>query len=147
MISPFETPQEFLEVEGPLYTFANSPIWIGVFLVLSTIIFLWFIVASYQTKGDESNSSNQTMMSLLLITSLLSVAESFYPSSVNMRYESNRRPSAEMVKAKRGWQLPAVLGMTAIAGTSRRRRKRSKSYLALPSLKRSRRMKKTRRHY
>ena len=56
MSSPFKTSQEFLEVKGPLYTFANNPVWIGVFLILSVLIFLWFIYASYQTKRDETNT-------------------------------------------------------------------------------------------
>ena len=129
MSSPFKTSQEFLEVKGPLYTFANSPVWIGVFLILSVLIFLWFIYASYQTKRDETNTPtpNPTVISLLLITSVLSLAESIYLNTSKIKEQNARNPVVRVTKAH-GWQLPALLGITV--GTTRRRyrpkRRRSK---------------------
>ena len=80
MSSPFKTPQEFLEVKGPLYTFANSPVWLSVFLIFSVIIFLWFIYASYKIKGSSDVNSDVTTMSILILTGLISMAQSIYVS-------------------------------------------------------------------
>ena len=80
MSSPFKTPQEFLEVKGPLYTFTNSPVWLTIFLVLSVIIFLWFILASYKIKSSSNVNSDLTAMSIFILTGLVSVAQSIYVS-------------------------------------------------------------------
>lgn len=80
MSSPFKTPQEFLEVKGPLYTFANSSVWLTLFLVLSVIIFLWFIYASYNIKSSSNSNSDPAMMSVLILTGFLSLAQSAYIS-------------------------------------------------------------------
>ena len=80
MSSPFKTPQEFLEVKGPLYTFANSPVWLTIFLILSVIIFLWFIYASYKIKSSSDVNSDIATMSILILTGLISVAQSIYVS-------------------------------------------------------------------
>ena len=124
MSSPFKTSQEFLEVKGPLYTFANSPVWIGVFLILSVLIFLWFIYASYQTKRDETNTPtpNPTVLSLLLITSVLSLAESVYLNTSKIKDQTARTPVVRVTKAH-GW-LPALLGITVGATRRRSRPKR-----------------------
>ena len=80
MSSPFKTPQEFLEVKGPLYTFANSSIWLTIFLILSVIIFLWFIYASYKVKSSSNSDSDVAMMSVVILTGFLSLAQSIYVS-------------------------------------------------------------------
>ena len=79
MSSPFKTSQEFLEVKGPLYTFANSSVWLTLFLVFSVVIFLWFIYASYTIKNSsDSKNPDPAMMSILLITGFISLAQSAY---------------------------------------------------------------------
>ncbi len=80
MSSPFKTPQEFLEVKGPMYTFAKSPFWLTLFLVFTVIIFLWFIYASYKIKSSESSKSDPAVMSVLLLTGFISLAQSAYVS-------------------------------------------------------------------
>ena len=138
MSSPFTTPQEFLEVEGPLYTFANSPIWIAVFLVLSVLILLWFIVASYGTKSDEGRGPNPTVMSILVITSVVSLAESIYTASVNrVREEAKRTPTTRIYSSSRTKRTPAIqralqlpatlLGVSVVAGAVRRRKRSRRS--------------------
>lgn len=123
MSSPFKTSQEFLEVKGPLYTFANSPVWLAVFLILSVLIFLWFIYASYQTKRDETNTPtpNPTVISLLIITSVLSLAESIYLNTSKVN-QTAQNPVTRVTKAQ-GW-LPALLGITVGATQRRYRPKR-----------------------
>ena len=80
MSSPFKTPQEFLEVKGPLYTFANSSFWLTLFLVFTVIIFLWFIFASYKIKASEPSKSDPAVMSVLILTGFISLAQSAYIS-------------------------------------------------------------------
>ena len=80
MSSPFKTSQEFLEVKGPLYTFANSPVWLTIFLILSVIIFLWFVYASYRIKSSSNNNPDVTTISVFIVTGLISVAQSIYIS-------------------------------------------------------------------
>ena len=127
MSSPFKTSQEFLEVKGPLYTFANSPVWLAVFLILSVLIFLWFIYASYQTKRDETNTPtpNPTVISLLIITSVLSLAESIYLNTSKVN-QTARNPVTRVTKAQSAW-LPALLGMSVTGATRRHRSKRRRS--------------------
>lgn len=84
MSSPFKTSQEFLEVKGPLYTFANSPVWLTIFLIFSVIIFLWFIYASYKIKSDEPSASDPAVMSVLILTSFISLAQSAYISGTTV---------------------------------------------------------------
>ncbi len=83
MSSPFKTPQEFLEVKGPMYTFANSPFWLMLFLVFTVLIFLWFIYASYKIKSSESSKSDSAVMSILLLTGFISLAQSAYISGTS----------------------------------------------------------------
>ena len=80
MSSPFKTSQEFLEVKGPLYTFANSPVWLTIFLILSVVIFLWFIYASYKIKSSSDVNSDIAAMSIIILTGTISVAQSIYVS-------------------------------------------------------------------
>ena len=80
MSSPFKTSQEFLEVKGPLYTFANSPVWLTLFLVFTVLIFLWFIYASYKIKTSSNVNSDIATMSVLILTGFVSVAQSIYVS-------------------------------------------------------------------
>lgn len=113
MSSPFETPQEFLEVKGPLYTFANSPVWLTVFLILSVIVFLWFIYASYQIKGgSDSKNSDIATMSILILTGFISLAQSVYVSGSTV-IEAYRQKSS--VSASRKTRIPPKLARTNTA--------------------------------
>lgn len=109
MSSPFETPQEFLEVKGPLYTFADSPTWLTFFLVLSVIIFLWFIYASYQIKGSSnSNKSDPTVMGVLILTGFMSLAQSAYISgkSAVEAYLQQKSQRAYLSQHRKARSLP-----------------------------------------
>ena len=104
MSSPFKTPQEFLEVKGPLYTFANSPVWLTIFLILSVIIFLWFIYASYKIKSSSDVNSDIATMSILILTGLISVAQSIYVSgttAVEAYMRKSNTTSTSMLKNAR----------------------------------------------
>jgi hypothetical protein len=103
MSSPFKTSKEFLEVKGPLYTFANNSVWLTFFLVLSVGILLWFIYASYQTnKSSKSSDSTARVMSVLLLTGFLSLAQSVYVSrtiTIEALWQKNKLKTAWQKKA------------------------------------------------
>lgn len=103
MSSPFKTPQEFLEVKGPLYTFANSPVWLTIFLVLSVVIFLWFIYASYKIKSSSDVNSDIAAMNIFILTGLISVAQSIYVSGTTAveAYLQNNKSNISMSKNPR----------------------------------------------
>lgn len=113
MSSPFETPQEFLKVKGPLYTFANSPVWLTLFLILSVMVFLWFIYASYQIKsGSNSKNSDIATMSILILTGFVSLAQSVYISGSTV-IEAYRQKSS--VFASRKTRIPPKVARTNTA--------------------------------
>ena len=106
MSSPFKTPQEFLEVKGPLYTFANSPVWLTIFLILSVIIFLWFIYASYKIKSSSNVNSDIATMSVLILTGLISVAQSIYASGTTA-VEAYLQKNKSTVSMSRNFSTPS----------------------------------------
>jgi hypothetical protein len=70
MSSPFSSAKEFMEAKGPIYTFANNPTAIGVFLVLSLAIALYFFYASFAMYHKEKSKTNPVVMSVLLMAGL-----------------------------------------------------------------------------
>ncbi|MGF1589862.1 MAG: hypothetical protein ACFCU7_11575 [Pleurocapsa sp.] len=106
MSSPFKTSQEFLEVKGPLFTFANNYFWLTLFLVFSVIIFLWFIYASYTMKSGSEANSEIAMMSILLLTGFLSLAQSAYLSTTTMieAYLQNKSQVSMERKTHNPWK-------------------------------------------
>lgn len=123
MSSPFKTPQEFLAAKGPIYSFSSSPVIIGLFILISAAISLWFIYASYTIKTTKSEEKNTAVLSILLAISALSLADVLYKPDVE---KTKATPTQKAVVAervsnvKRGqrWQVPtALLGMTLTGGT------------------------------
>lgn len=50
MSSPFKTFEEFSAAKAEIYSYAHVPWVTPLLLVLSVLILLWFIIASYQIK-------------------------------------------------------------------------------------------------
>jgi hypothetical protein len=60
MSSPFSTFKEFSEAKGAIYTFANSPIVSSIFLMLSLMITVYFVYASFHLNlRDESTKKRK----------------------------------------------------------------------------------------
>lgn len=133
MSSPFKTSKEFLEADGPIYSFGGSPVIISFFLVISGIILLWFIYASYTMKTGKPKANNPVVLSLLIVTSAFSLAESIYTSHhQKTKHKSLKKPVvAETISSKpaQGWQVPIATAGLMIASRSivqRRSYKRSR---------------------
>jgi cation transport ATPase len=123
MSSPFSNPKEFLEAEGPIYTFGNNPSIITFLLIVSSILFLWFIYASYKIKSGKPPAKNPVALSLLIAASALSLAGTAY-NSVDKIHQPARRESRVISSKKQQWQLPMTLiGMVASGSLLQRRTK------------------------
>jgi cation transport ATPase len=132
MSSPFKTSQEFLSAKGPIYSFGGSPVIIGLFLVISVAISLWFIYASYTMKNDRLDGKNSAVLSILLALSAFSIADVVYKPQFEKTHRTvtQKEVAPERVSSSKqgqGWQVPAaLLGMT-VAGGTLQRRSRNKS--------------------
>lgn len=139
MTSPFKTFKEFSEAKGAIYTFTNNPAIVGILIVLSALIFLYFIYASFSIKKGESSAKSPTVLSLLIATSAFSLAQSVYTSQVEKMNNTSLKKegvTAERVTRSRrqGWQVPmATVGMTVASGSIIQRRSRNKSRLGFQS--------------
>ncbi|MBW4552076.1 MAG: hypothetical protein KME35_13355 [Aphanocapsa sp. GSE-SYN-MK-11-07L] len=74
--SPFSTYKEFLEAKGPIYTFANNPTMIGFFIVLTVLILLYFIYATFAPRSQSKNSQHPVALGVLLMVGLSSALAS-----------------------------------------------------------------------
>lgn len=133
MSSPFSNSKEFLEAEGPIYTFGNNSTIVTFFLIVSAILFLWFIYASYTIKSGKPAPKNPVILSFLIAATSVSLASSvYYNSTVDKIYQPSRTKEikSRVIGSKQLWQLPMTLiGMVASSSilqrrTQNRRRKR-----------------------
>jgi len=124
MSSPFSNPKEFLEAEGPIYTFGNNSTIITFFLIVSAVLFLWFIYASYTIKSGKPAPKNPVVLSLLIAASTVSFAGSVYNSTVDKIHQPSqtRETGARVVSSNRAqWRLPMIVGMVASGSLLQRR--------------------------
>jgi hypothetical protein len=70
MSSPFSNTKEFFEAKGPIYTFANNPTAIALFLALSFAITVYFFYASFAMYRKGSKANDAVLMSVLMIAGL-----------------------------------------------------------------------------
>jgi len=136
--SPFKTGEEFAgALDGPtggaIYTFADRPALIGIMVVLSALIFLYFIYASFNVKAGESTAKSPEVLGVLLLVGAASAMMSLYETvkGPNPRRASARQEMAQTRSENSPGAVPALLGMTSLAGLSsrRKRRQRPRKYL------------------
>lgn len=119
MSSPFSTFEEFSAAEGPIYTFANSPGVITFLILLSAVISLYFLYASFGMKNEFAKPTDETGAIALLIATGVSALLSLVPGySPSQRLEaSNSRPTVARVLAGQRSALPGVfMGLTSLTG-------------------------------
>lgn len=130
MSSPFSTFEEFSAAKGPIYTFANSPGVITFLILLSALISLYFLYASFGMKNEFAKPTDETGAIALLIATGVSALLSLVPGySPSQRLEANDlRPTAARVHASPRATLPGVLmglaSMTGLATGRNRQRPR-----------------------
>jgi hypothetical protein len=121
MTSPFATYEEFYEAEGPIYTFANSPAIIGLLVIASALVFVYFIYSTYTIKKGQSEAKSPIILSVLIATSLVSMADALYTNHVK-----HNRPTASVTptEQRNSFQPLAMLGLVGGGVASRRRQLR-----------------------
>lgn len=122
MTSPFATYEEFSNVDGAMYTFANNPTVIGILLAICLVITIYFFYASFGLKQENTTKSSAVLgIVLALITTAGSLMQS-QPAKQSPS-ASHRHRSPESVSAKQ-WQPLALLGMIGTGGSLLRSKKR-----------------------
>jgi uncharacterized membrane protein len=129
MTSPFATYEEFSNVDGPMYTFANNPTMIGILLAICLAITIYFFYASFGLRQETTTKSSAVLgIVLALITTAGSLIQS-QPAKQSPS-TSHRHRSSETVSAKNSvkqWQPLALLGMIGTGGTLLRSKQRRAS--------------------
>lgn len=129
--SPFSTYDEFYEATGPIYTFADRPVILGILCVVSALIFLYFIYATYTIKKGHSDAKSPVILGLLIATSIASAADAVYSNYIqrNQDRQADRvTQNADYVARQHrssNFQLPALLGIMGVGATASRRRRSS----------------------
>ncbi len=125
--SPFSNYQDFYEATGPIYTFADRPALIGILLVVSALIFLYFIYSTYTMKKGSSSAKSPMILGLLLATSVASAADAIYSNHFRPDHHQTVRvtqPVGRSAPARHQgrFQPLMLLGMMGMgAGAVRRR--------------------------
>lgn len=124
MSSPFRTPQEFADAEAGIYTFANQPTIVALLIVVSALMFLYFIYASFTIKKGASTTKSPIVLSILLATSTLAMADALYTNYVKGRpSESNSRQEVvSQNRTQRGLQPLALFGLVGVGKAASRQR-------------------------
>ncbi|NJO80938.1 MAG: hypothetical protein HC827_22175 [Cyanobacteria bacterium RM1_2_2] len=124
MTSPFATYEEFAEVDGAMYTFANNPTMIGILLAICFAITVYFFYASFNLKQE---TTGKTPAVLGIVLALVTTAGSLLHSQPPKQSPSatNRHRSTETTVSSKKWQPLALLGMmgasTTLVGSKKRR--------------------------
>ncbi|GAB4137745.1 MAG: hypothetical protein Fur0046_12020 [Cyanobacteria bacterium J069] len=125
MTSPFSTFDEFSSADGPIYAFANSPSVVTFLILLSAVISLYFIYASFGMKQDfEKPATGSAAIAVLIatgISTMLSLVPGYAPA--RRTEAAHPRPSAAKVQtAQRNPISGALLGLTGMVATGRGKR-------------------------
>lgn len=120
MPSPFTNYQEFYEAEGPIYTFANSPAIIGLLVVASALVFIYFIYSTYTIKKGHSEAKSPIILSVLIATSVISMADALYTHHVRQNRPTASVTQTHTQRASR-FQPLALLGLVGGGAAMRRR--------------------------
>lgn len=83
--SPFQTADEFLQAEGPIYGFANQPGMIAFLIIIAALISLYFVYASYTVKGGDSGVGvkRPTSLGVLILAGAMSLFGTLSAHSVD----------------------------------------------------------------
>lgn len=139
MTSPFATFEEFSEVNGAMYTFANNPTMIGILLAICLAITIYFFYASFNLKQETVTHTPPAVLGIIL--ALVTTAGSLlHTQSPKQTPSAQRYRSAETaVTAKsmtKKWQPLALLGMVGTSSTLLRSKKRRSAGQSGRSMKR-----------
>ena len=128
--SPFATWEEFEgAIDGPtggaVYTFADRPALLGIATVVSALVFVYFIYASFHIKSGDTSAEPPHALGLLLVAGAASAMAGLYEGFVDQKPTQHTSRSGQVSRmSNSSRKLPAVLlGMTSIAGMSAKRKR------------------------
>lgn len=129
--SPFNGWEEFEgAVDGPtggaIYTFADRPALIGIMVIVAALVFLYFIYAAFQIKAGESGAKSPPALGLLLVAGAASAMATLYEGWIEREaVQQASRPGKVAALTQQAREMPiALIGMTGLAGTTRRKSSR-----------------------
>ncbi|TVQ16602.1 MAG: hypothetical protein EA367_19925 [Leptolyngbya sp. DLM2.Bin15] len=138
--SPFQTWAEFEgAMDGPtggaIYTFADRPGINAIMLIVSALMFIYFLYASFHTKINDEPAKSPTALGVLFLAGAVSLASAAYDAYANRQPQEafQRRSTPEAIARQRSGSpvLFGLMGMTAglpkaFQTRSKRRRKPSR---------------------
>jgi hypothetical protein len=141
MSSPFTSSKEFLEAKGPIYTFANNPTIISFLLILTLLITVYFVYASYamHQKG-KSKASSPAVMSVLLVAGLAtSLVSPLLGTQKKQPTTAYRQDTYQPSASKTSGALGMLLGLMGGAGSLLGRRQLQVQRRSVPRKRRQQR--------
>lgn len=137
MSSPFSTIEEFEgAIDGPtggaIYTFAHVPAVNAIALVIAAGLFIWFLIATFSTRYEETAAERSFQnLTMLILAGFLSLAGVEQPQSPSPTQAAS--PEAQSIATARPVApMPlGLLGMVGLGGaglrqTARRQRRRQR---------------------
>lgn len=127
MSSLFSTFEEFSSAEGPIYTFANAPAFLGFLLLLNVAIGVYFIYSSFNIHQAKSSSRNPAVLGILILASAVSFTSSLLHIHSNRQSETATHRSRYESTAAAKKSPFAAIGLMGLGGVSAGRMKRKHS--------------------
>jgi hypothetical protein len=118
--SPFRTWEEFEgaldgPTEGAIFTFADRPAITAVLIIVSALMFIYFLYASFHTKVNDEPAKSPTALGVLFLAGAVSLASAMYDAYANRQpQEALRRRSGPEAIARHRPNNPAFLGLVGL---------------------------------
>ncbi|MFP4133615.1 MAG: hypothetical protein ACOCZG_01025 [Halothece sp.] len=125
--SPFNGAEEFANAEGAFYTFADRPALTGILLVVSLLIFLYFLYYTFGTSKGTTNAKNPAVLGLLIATGMATLLSA---SLETERVEAANRLRVRLARSSQQLVLAplALIGVTTPLSSRKSKRKPSRKY-------------------
>ncbi|MBE9080428.1 hypothetical protein IQ241_24605 [Romeria aff. gracilis LEGE 07310] len=134
-ISPFSTLDEFNNAaegptEGAIYTFAQSPAIIGIAIIVSALVFCWFIYTTFTiNRNNTDEAGGPVHYSVVILAGLLSLAGGLYASQSQPQREARSQPTTAPQPKQTPLALFGLTGLSALPTYRQFRRAQRRSRL------------------
>lgn len=138
--SPFATAEEFAgAIDGPtggaIYTFADRPAINGILIVVSALMFIYFLYSAFHTKINDAPPKSLATLGALFLAGAVSLGSAVYDAYAarNAQEASHRRPTTQAIASNSRPVPPALVGLVGMLGLpkigrrSQKRRRKAES--------------------